>query len=127
MARKRSRAQERVEISFLERLRARCPDNPRVLEALGDLYTKVGRYNDGLSMDKEIVKLCPEESTAWYNLACSYALTGHVEDALASLNRAIALGYDDYRWMRKDPDLKPLHKNPQFEELLRRARSKEGR
>lgn len=127
MARKRSRLQEHVEISFLEGLRARCPDNPRVLEALGDLYTQVGRYDDGLSIDKEVVKLCPEESTAWYNLACSYALTGHVEHALTTLERAIALGYDDYRWMRKDPDLKSLHENPRFEELLRRARSKEGR
>ena len=32
--------------------------------------------------------------------------------------RAIALGYDDYDWMHKDPDLVSLRNHPAFQKLL---------
>lgn len=107
------------EIQFFEGIHRRVADYAEVIEILGGLYTRVGRINDGLAMDRRLVQLCPENATAHYNLACSLALKGRATDALRTLRRAIALGYADAEWMREDPDLQSLHGHPAFERLLR--------
>lgn len=111
---------ERLEVDFLEGLRKRCPGNPRLLEVLGTLYTRFGRYEEGLSVDLELVRMHPEESIVWYNLGCSYALTGRRDDALRALSRAVELGYGDSDWMLKDSDLESLRDDPRFQVLLGR-------
>lgn len=106
------------EITFFESVHRRCPRYVEVIELLGGLYTKTGRIADGLKMDRKLVRLQPENSTAHYNLACSLALSERPLDALAALRKAVALGYDDFEWMRQDPDLKPIAHDPNFQEIL---------
>lgn len=107
-----------VEVGFLEGVRARLPGHPAVIETLGCLYTEMGRYQDGLRADREMVKMAPDSPTAWYNLACSLSLTGQPDDAFAALEKAIALGYDDAEWMQDDDDFAPIKKDPRFARLL---------
>ena len=106
------------EINFYESVHRRCPRYTEVIELLGGLYTKTGRIADGLKMDRKLVRLQPQNSTAHYNLACSLALSDRPLDALAALRRAVALGYDDHDWMRQDPDLKPIAHDAGFQEIL---------
>ncbi len=108
----------RIEVEFLEGVRARLPSHPAVVESLGCLYTEMGRYQDGLRADREMVKMEPDSPNAWYNLACSLSLTGQPDDAFAALERAIALGYDDAEWMQDDDDFEPIKKDPRFTRLL---------
>lgn len=110
------------EIGFFERVLRREPGYTDVIEILGGLYTKAGRLRDGLRMDRRLVRLQPQNATAHYNLACSLALTKRPSDALRSLRRAVDLGYNDFAWMREDPDLEPLRDHPQFRALLAAAR-----
>ena len=113
---------ERVEIEFLESIRKRCSPNRMVLESLGELYTRTGRFEEGLNTDLELTRICPREAVAWYNLACSFALTGRKGDALAALTKAVELGYKDVEWMGGDSDLESLQDDPQFRALLKRAK-----
>lgn len=108
------------EQAFLEALARRCPQDVDVLKALGDLCTRIGRYEDGLKTDLELARLCPREPLVWYNLACSYALLGRTDEALTSLERSIVLGYRDARWIREDRDLDSLKKDQRFNTLLQR-------
>ena len=108
----------RIEVEFLEGVRARLPAHPAVVESLGCLYTEMGRYQDGLRADRDMVRMEPDSPNAWYNLACSLALTGQPDDAFAALEKAIALGYDDAEWMQDDDDFEPLKKDPRFARLL---------
>lgn len=117
-ARAEAERARRLEVSFLEAVRARLPEHPAVIESLGCLYTEMGRYRDGLSADREMVKIKPRSPTAWYNLACSLALTGQPDDAFAALEKAIAFGYDDAEWMRSDSDLAPIRADPRFARLI---------
>ena len=116
-AAERERAR-RVEVEFLEGVRARLPSHPAVVESLGCLYTEMGRYQDGLRADREMVKMEPASPTAWYNLACSLALTGQPDDAFAALEKAVALGYDDGEWMQDDDDLEGLRADPRYARIL---------
>jgi tetratricopeptide (TPR) repeat protein len=106
------------ETRFFEAVHKRDPRFLDVVEILGGLYTKQGRIADGLKMDRKLVRLQPDNSTAHYNLACSLALSRRTAKALEALERAIALGYDDYDWMHEDPDLVSLRKHPAFQKLL---------
>jgi predicted Zn-dependent protease len=111
------------EISFLEGVLRRCPGHRMALEALGDLYTRTGRYESGLNADLELVAACPDDPTIRYNLACDLALLGRREEAIAALSEAVRLGYADFNWMKKDDDLASLRKDPQFLALVSRRNS----
>jgi len=115
MARKEDPA---FEITFYESVLRRDPRYAEVIEILGGLYTKTGRIADGLKMDRKLVKLEPANATAHYNLACSLALCRRKTDAIRILERAIALGYTDYDWMAKDPDLETLKQSREFQALI---------
>lgn len=114
---------QRVELEFLEALRRRCPSHEPILEALGHLYTRAGRYQDGLQIDLELTRLRPSESENWYNLACSYALLAQRDKALAALERAVDLGYTDGEWMRSDPDMASLREDQAFKAILEKLAS----
>lgn len=110
----------RVELNFLERVRHRCPGYRPVNEVLGDLYTKVGRFADGLEVDLTLAAAHPGDPYVWYNLGCSYALTGRTDDAFAALERAVRLGYADRAWLLKDDNLAALHPDPRFALLVKK-------
>jgi len=106
------------EISFYEGILKRSPEYTEVIEILGGLYTRQGRIDDGLKMDRKLVRLMPDNPTARYNLACSLALKRRKADALRALRESVELGYDDADWMREDPDLDCLRDHPQFVKLI---------
>jgi hypothetical protein len=112
----------RIEMNFLEQVRRRCPAYRPVNEVLGDLYTKVGRFEDGLKVDLLLTKTHPEDPYVWYNLGCSYALTERRDEAFASLDRAVDLGYCDFEWFMKDDNLTSIRGDMRFFKLLLRMK-----
>ena len=112
-----------VEMDFLEKIVKRLPRDVDTLEALGDLYTRAGRYEDGLAVDRTLAELEPDDMTIWYNLGCSLALLKKREDALKALKHALELGFSDYEWMSRDPDLNSLREDGEFKRLLKRISS----
>ena len=106
------------EIGFFESVLRRDPRYAEVIEILGGLYTKTGRISDGLRMDRRLVRLQPDNSTAHYNLACSLALCRRRTAAIRSLKQAVGLGYRDFDWMANDPDLESLKALPDFQALM---------
>lgn len=110
------------EIAFCERVLKRNPDYLDVLEMLAHYYTKAGRIVDGLKADRRIVELAPENPTAFYNLACSLSLSHQLDESVRCLREALVRGYQDFDWMMKDPDLRPLKSFPPFRRLINEFR-----
>ncbi len=113
---------------FFEVELGRRPGNLDALAELGHLYTRLGRYADGLAVDLRLAEARPEDSGVQYNLACSLALTGDTGGAFRALERAVALGYDDSEFLTADPDLAALRDDPRFASLVRAiaARAEQG-
>lgn len=65
----------------------------------------------------------PQNPVHHYNLACIEAQAGGSRRRLAmpALELAVALGFDDANHLQNDPDLAPLHGDPKFAELVRKA------
>jgi tetratricopeptide (TPR) repeat protein len=112
-----------IEIGFMEGVIRRDPDFVRALQVLGDDYTRRGKVEEGLQVDMQLAQLCPEDSLVHYNLACSYTLTAQYDNAFSALERALNLGYRDFRWLAKDPDLDPLRKHPLYKKIRAKVRS----
>ena len=117
---KLTRSQQReldVEIGFIEGVVKRDPQYVEALQILGDDYTKRGKFLAGLKVDQQLAELRPEDPMVQYNLACSFSLTGDIKKAVTALEKAIELGYRDFKWLGKDPDLEELRKSPAFKTL----------
>ncbi|CAI8274098.1 MAG: Uncharacterised protein [Opitutia bacterium UBA7350] len=106
------------EIEFFADLHKRMPRDLKVAAILAQLYTESGKVEEGLKIDRKLVRLCPEDPTVHYNLGCSLALKGRKNEAVKAIRHAISLGYRDYDWMSKDPDLAELQTYPAFCSLL---------
>ena len=120
-----SRAEQReldTKIQFIEGLVRRDPNYVDALQILGDHYTQRGRISEGLKVDERLARLEPGNPLVFYNLACSYSLSGDIDQAANALEKALQLGYRDFDWLAKDPDLKPLRTNTAFDDLKAKIR-----
>lgn len=111
-----------IKIRFLEGLVHRDPGYVEALQLLGDHYTRRGRFEQGLHVDEQLSRLTPDNPIVFYNLACSYSLTGLIEEAAGALERALDLGYRDFKWLAKDPDLAALRQHPRYQSVEEKIR-----
>jgi tetratricopeptide (TPR) repeat protein len=125
-ARKKLKRQESkdldVKIKFMEGIVRRDPEYVEALQLLGDHYTQRGHFEQGLKVDQQLSRLEPANPLVFYNLACSYSLTGEVDAAATALEKALVLGYRDFKWLAKDPDLRTLRKHPLFRDIEAKIR-----
>jgi len=118
---KRSRRKD-FEITFYEKLLQHRPNFVQALSCLGDAYTRKGFYKEGLEIDRKLAKLKPEDPVVHYNLACSLSLLGRLDEALEELKKAVLLGYDDFTYILKDPDLEPLRSYLPFKNFFQKLK-----
>ena len=126
LARKLTRKEKRdldIEIVFLEGVVERDHSYIDALQILGDDYTRRGRYPDGLKIDESLAKLKPDDPLVHYNLSCSYSLTGRLDLAALALERALTLGYRDFKWLAEDPDLENLRQDPIYRKIRAQLKS----
>ncbi len=112
------------EIEMAEEWLRLHPDEAETLRWLAYAYTAAKRYDEALAADLRLVAARPERAELHYDLACSYALVHRVDDAYDSLERALALGFDDADLVASDSDLFLLRKDPRWRALLARFRAK---
>lgn len=97
----------------------RHPDHLASLVELGHVYTQLGRYQEGLEIDQRLAEALPDDPTVHYNLACSLALLGRGQEALAALEWALGCGYEDVEFLLGDDDLASIREEPRFQALVR--------
>jgi tetratricopeptide (TPR) repeat protein len=131
IARKRvSRATRRdldTKIQFIEGIVRRDPNYVDALQLLGDHYTQRGRFDEGLKVDERLARLDPENALVFYNLACSYSLTEQFDRAALALEKALELGYRDFAWLARDPDMKKFRQQPAYAEIREKIRRMKGK
>ena len=117
----RQQSQRDFELEFFGAVLERDPCHAAALRAHADNLAAAGHLSRALAADRRLVRLLPERPIPWYNLACSYAVLGMIDPAFAALQRALELGYRHLARLCRDPDLKPLRRDPRFARLLRNA------
>jgi serine/threonine protein kinase/Tfp pilus assembly protein PilF len=103
--------------SALENHLKQVPEDARARVLLGANYAKLSREQDALRELQMAVTLRADESSILYNAACTYCRLNRKVEALDALRKAWEAGSRDPVWTRRDPDLLPLHGDPEFERL----------
>jgi non-specific serine/threonine protein kinase len=107
---------QRLVQTFENHLRE-VPEDARARILCAGMYAQMGRVEDAVRETSLAMTLRPNEATVLYNAACTFANLGRNSDALEALRKAWEAGYKDAEWTRRDPDLAPLHGDPEFERL----------
>ncbi len=105
------------EIQALENHLREVPEDARARILLGGMYAQTQRDDDAIRETNLAMTLRPNEATVLYNAACTFAILNRRAEALEALRKAWEAGYKDAEWTRRDPDLAPLHGDPEFEKL----------
>ncbi len=104
-------------IVALENHLKQVPEDARARVLLGGYYAQLGRPDDALRELNLAVTLRANEASILYNAACLYCNLNRKAEALDALRRAWEAGSKDSVWARRDPDLAPLHGDPEFERM----------
>ena len=104
-------------IVALENHLKHVPEDARARVLLGANYAELGRVDDAIRELNLAVTLRANEASILYNAACVYCGLAKKQEALDALSKAWAAGFRDAVWARRDPDLAPLHGEPEFERM----------
>ncbi|MGA8102336.1 MAG: protein kinase [Candidatus Acidiferrales bacterium] len=107
---------ERFSVALENHLK-HVPEDARARILLGANYARLDREDDALRELNLAVTLRANEASILYNAACVYCGLGKKAEALDALGKAWQAGSKDAVWTRRDPDLAPLHGDPEFERL----------
>lgn len=106
-------------------------DLPRIQAERAVLRVKIAAflerrdYAEAERYTRTAVALVPHDADAHYNLACAQALQGKVDEALASLESAVAHGFSDVDLLKNDDDLTSLRAHERFQKLVEDAATAE--
>jgi len=64
------------------------------------------------------VALRPGDPNTLYNAACTYGILGKRAEALETIKKAFAAGYNNPEWAANDSDLACVHDDPEFQKLV---------
>lgn len=91
----------------------------RLRDALSQSYANSGEKDKAIDYANQSLQIDPDDVMLLYNVACTYALLGKADDAIACLERAVDKGFGHKEWLDHDPDLDPLRENPRFQTISR--------
>jgi TolB-like protein/Flp pilus assembly protein TadD len=103
----------------LESARASCATRPDFWfsqQCLAVIYDKIGRHADA---EVELTKLKANGDAAAFQYATIYAQWGDTPKALEWLETALRLRDPGLAWLKVEPLLDPLRKEPRFQALMR--------
>lgn len=94
------------------------PDYFQALTKLAQLYTEQKEYDKAISLFKKTIELYPKKNNLYYNIGCLYSKKHMETESISWLKKAIKNGFDNFQWMKTDPDLDNIRTSLNFQELL---------
>jgi len=97
----------------------RFPDDGRAHMVYAINLSKFGHPDGAKEEAKKALDLSPGDPLMLYNCSCFYAQLGETQLAVQTLKDAIAVGHENFDWMKQDPDLDPIRNDPEYIELMK--------
>jgi DNA-binding winged helix-turn-helix (wHTH) protein/Flp pilus assembly protein TadD len=113
-----ARRMARASIDSAESMLRRKPDDVRSLSLGGCLLPGLERTAEARRWTERAVALEPDEPYVNMNAACSYALLGEHELALAFLARVPLAPVGNCAWIRHDPSFDALREHPRYSAIM---------
>jgi tetratricopeptide (TPR) repeat protein len=112
--------QETIEraVLFYPSYLMRHPDDSRAHQFYAFTLKRLGRLEEAKKEMQKGIEQNPNDPIIVYNAACFYALINDKTAALENLKKAMDNGFENYNYLRHDPDFKSLQKDPDFISLM---------
>ena len=107
----------RLALEEFELALAADEDRARAYLGIGQAEMLLNRPRSALRDYRKSLAIRPEGAT-FFSLARAQARLNATSDALDSLRKAVAHGYDDAAQLTRDPDLAALRADPEFQRLV---------
>lgn len=95
------------------------PDDSRAHQFYAFTLKRLGRLEEARKEMNKGIRQNPNDPIIVYNAACFYALIDDKTAAIKNLKKAIDNGFENYNYLKHDPDLNSLQKEPEFIELMK--------
>jgi len=108
----------RREVEVLQDQLQHFPDDVRARVLLASDLANFGDAEGAVMQVKIAVAMRPSDANVLYNAACTYGVLRMKAEALDAFRKAVEAGYSNKDWSKKDPDLRILHDDAEFKELV---------
>ena len=109
----------RASLQTYPRMILQHPDDARAHMFYAIELAQVGRTEEAKAQAQISLEQSPGDTVSLYNAACFYAQMGEKRLALDTLRNATIAGWVDYEWIKRDTDLDPIRKEPEYIELMK--------
>ncbi|MFZ1906295.1 MAG: tetratricopeptide repeat protein [Steroidobacteraceae bacterium] len=109
----RTRLLERLPNHLLQNL-----DDARARMIHAILLAEIDKKDEALRECDQALELSPGDPLMLYNCTCCYSRLGEADRAIDTLRQSIAAGYENFAWLKQDPDMNPVRDHPKFQALL---------
>jgi serine/threonine protein kinase/tetratricopeptide (TPR) repeat protein len=80
---------------------------------------KAKRMEEAKAEGDKALELSPNDPIMMYYGACLYARLGEKQSAVQLLGNAVTNGYENYEWIKRDPDFESIRHEPGYIELMK--------
>ena len=94
------------------------PDDARQRMLYATALAEIGHNDEALREGAQAQDLSPNDPAMLYNVACVYSRLGERRRAIEALGQAVAAGYENFSWLRNDPDLDALREDADYKTLM---------
>jgi len=95
------------------------PDDSRAHIFYANSLAEANRPEEAKLEVNKALELSPNDTLMLYNVACLNSRLGDKNKSLEYLKKAIANGYANYDWLKRDPDLNNIRSEPEYIELMK--------
>ncbi len=105
-------------VKFFPKYLENNPDDSRARILYANFLLITGEVEKAKAEVTTALTLSPNDNVMLYNAACVYARINEKKLAIETLRTIILAGYEDFDWMKKDPDFENIKNEPEFLELI---------
>jgi serine/threonine protein kinase/Tfp pilus assembly protein PilF len=100
------------------------PDDARAHMYFATDLAQIGKIEKSKAEAKKALELSPGDPLMFYNAGCFYSQLGEKKLAIDSIKNALASGFSELEWLKRDIDLENIRDEPEFVELVKTAKQK---
>ena len=95
------------------------PDDSRAHQFYAFTLKRLDRLEEAKNEMRKGIEQNPNDPIIVYNAACFYALIDDKPAAIENLKKAMENGFENYNYLKHDPDLNCLQNEPDFQALMK--------
>jgi serine/threonine protein kinase/Flp pilus assembly protein TadD len=106
-------------LQFFPQYLLRQPDDARARMFYAIHLVRAERYEEAKIEAAKAIELNPNDALMMYNASCFYSRLGEIDRAVKTFKNAIAAGFGNFEWIKRDPDLDNIREDPEYIELMK--------